>query len=405
MRAAERFRSRNQASAKDVRDQKVECKHRQVVRPGTKATDAEIKTVAEMLNQRMAEIIMEPAGRSWYKLFVHMDDDSSGKIDYHELEDMIRNELRLSDAALPAERFKSIWRALDADGSGRITCGEFGSFMRLGVQQGCASKKLESCLHAKQQNAARLRQQSASASTALENKFQALVSARRARVSDQRESMRQAAESAAQAARRNKSELAAAVRKDKVKDLTLAPVGGDRVAKPSEVEFVANLLNQRMDEMIQDKSARSWFKLFIHMDDDGSGNVTFIELVDMIRNELKVPEASVSREQLLAVWRVLDDDNSGIIKCGEFGKFMRKGRPAVDKDGTAVNLLALERLRDTQAERQRLQKLHLQRRATESAALSARQNRAATSHSASWGGKTSLETATPWRSPRAFEAF
>ena len=30
-------------------------------------------------------------------------------------------------------------------------------------------------------------------------------------------------------------------------------------------------------------------------------------------------------EQIHAVWRALDEDKFGLLTCGEFGKFMRKG--------------------------------------------------------------------------------
>merc|ERR1712139_131126 len=86
-----------------------------------------------MGNQRMIELFKDPQARSWYKLFVHMDDDLSGKINYHELEDMVRNELKVPNSRFSDEQLKAIWVALDEDGSGLITAGEFGKFMRLGA--------------------------------------------------------------------------------------------------------------------------------------------------------------------------------------------------------------------------------------------------------------------------------
>merc|ERR1712039_1142877 len=61
-----------------------------------------------------------------------MDDDCSGKISYAELEDMIRNELRLSPSTLSEQQLQATWHALDEDQSGLITAGEFGHFMRKG---------------------------------------------------------------------------------------------------------------------------------------------------------------------------------------------------------------------------------------------------------------------------------
>merc|ERR1712232_1188752 len=287
---------------------------------------------------------------------------------------------------------------------GLITCGEFGRFMRLGLPHDSGSKRLDSLQHAKQQHVVRLKQQAASLSATRADELRSLVEAKHTRAIEQREGRKQATGSAAESVKKNKLALAAIVRKDKVKNLTVA-AAGDRVAKLPEVEQVASMLNQRMDMVILDKAARSWFKLFNHMDDDGSGNVMFHELEDMIRNELAVPEASLSREQLQAIWRTLDTDNSGFITCGEFGRFMRKGSLPEDKQRTPRKLLALEQQRECVAARQQRQKLLAERHATEGAALSARQGRAATSHSESWGGATLPTKPAPWRSARAREVF
>ena len=59
-----------------------------------------------------------------------MDDDGSGKITYTELADLVRNELQLDERQCPDLRLRGVWRALDADGSGYLTAGEFGHFMR-----------------------------------------------------------------------------------------------------------------------------------------------------------------------------------------------------------------------------------------------------------------------------------
>ena len=41
----------------------------------------------------------------------------------------------LSAEELPDTRLRSLWKALDQDGSGYVTAGEFGQFMRLGARQ------------------------------------------------------------------------------------------------------------------------------------------------------------------------------------------------------------------------------------------------------------------------------
>lgn len=44
-----------------------------------------------------------------------------------------------------------------------------------------------------------------------------------------------------------------------------------------------------------------------------------------VREELKLLPSRVPEEELQQVWRALDEDNSGFINAGEFGRFMRKG--------------------------------------------------------------------------------
>ena len=69
-----------------------------------------------------------------------------------------------------------------------------------------------------------------------------------------------------------------------------------------------------------------WYKFFKEIDEDGSGRMMYDELVKMARIHLRMPETQVSDTQLQEVWRALDQDNSGYINAGEFGRFMRLGR-------------------------------------------------------------------------------
>ena len=76
---------------------------------------------------------------------------------------------------------------------------------------------------------------------------------------------------------------------------------------------------------------RSWFKLFKHMDDDGSGKVAYVEFEGLVRQELLLTPKELPEPALKAVWVALDSDGSGYITVGEFGAFMRKGEPVQDK--------------------------------------------------------------------------
>ena len=43
----------------------------------------------------------------------------------------VRGQLKLKERKLSDKTLKAVWRALDADGSDRLSVGEFGAFMRL----------------------------------------------------------------------------------------------------------------------------------------------------------------------------------------------------------------------------------------------------------------------------------
>ncbi|CAE8639413.1 unnamed protein product [Polarella glacialis] len=124
------------------------------------ATLTEVEHVAELLQRRTNEIILDPRARGWYKMFVNLDDDCSGKITYWELEDMVRNELALPRNQFPDEQLQAIWRALDADKSGLISCGEFGHFMRMGLKStAVASNWKQKAFKASQARAAEIREE------------------------------------------------------------------------------------------------------------------------------------------------------------------------------------------------------------------------------------------------------
>eukprot|EP00964_Phaeocystis_antarctica_P091858 scaffold58971_cov45-Phaeocystis_antarctica.AAC.1 len=83
--------------------------------------------------------------------------------------------------------------------------------------------------------------------------------------------------------------------------------------------------NRRMHKLL----VGSWYKLFKQMDDDGSGKITFDELLDMVRTELEFSPKDISDTALKRVWAALDNDRSGYLTSGEFGAFMRKGEAAL----------------------------------------------------------------------------
>eukprot|EP00929_Paragymnodinium_shiwhaense_P010931 TRINITY_DN11602_c0_g1_i1.p1 TRINITY_DN11602_c0_g1~~TRINITY_DN11602_c0_g1_i1.p1 ORF type:complete len:230 (+),score=62.78 TRINITY_DN11602_c0_g1_i1:68-757(+) len=89
--------------------------------------------VSGLLNQYMVKLYDDCSPKTWRRLYEHMDDDFSGKVNYEELEDLIRNELHISTEALSREDLMAVFRALDADDSGLLTHNEFNDFLRCGT--------------------------------------------------------------------------------------------------------------------------------------------------------------------------------------------------------------------------------------------------------------------------------
>ena len=88
--------------------------------------------LSKMLNAEMA-VGAEPHMQDWFKMFAKIDEDGSGRIQFPEIEEMVRKMLALPKAAISDEQLAAVWLALDDDGSGFITAKEFGPFMKSGM--------------------------------------------------------------------------------------------------------------------------------------------------------------------------------------------------------------------------------------------------------------------------------
>lgn len=99
-----------------------------------------------------------------------------------------------------------------------------------------------------------------------------------------------------------------------------------------EVAHYSSLFNQQMIALRgrDGTNGQNFYRLFKNMDVDGSGRISFHELAKMVREDLKVSRAELPKEKLMGLWKVLDDNESGFICAGEFGRFMNmKGPTAI----------------------------------------------------------------------------
>ena len=114
-----------------------------------RASDEEVVELSRQFNAAIAAIAGitakgDPATPSWFKLFRFMDSDGSGQATFSEFRELVRGELMyLSEAQLPDDKLKSLWKALDDDGSGYVGAKEFSYFMKKGAPNVARTTNLE----------------------------------------------------------------------------------------------------------------------------------------------------------------------------------------------------------------------------------------------------------------------
>ena len=101
---------------------------------GPPASEQVLQRVSTALNERMHQLFVDPATRSWFSLFRRVDVDGSGLVSFFEFEQMVRKELKVAPSELSDGELRSVWVSLDDDGSGHVSAGEFGKFMRRGQE-------------------------------------------------------------------------------------------------------------------------------------------------------------------------------------------------------------------------------------------------------------------------------
>jgi hypothetical protein len=102
-------------------------------------------------------------------------------------------------------------------------------------------------------------------------------------------------------------------------------------ASVDEVTELSTQLNVAQRSVVPPWETPSWFKLFRHVDADGSGLISYAEFVDMVRDVLRLAESQMPELRLKALWLALDTDCSGYLTSGEFGAFMRLGEVAAER--------------------------------------------------------------------------
>ena len=250
------------------------------------ATEDEVKELATRFHKQMRTLFGGPAFEvsrgMWYKLYLQMDEDKSGRITYDELRSMIRSNagLQMDRSAMPEAKLKGLWKALDAKNTGYIDAGNFGRFMKKG-----------------------------------EDPTPALMSAKQklmARRSASQETLRK--EEDQRVGRIDESMLA-----------NVQPLSKDDLAS------LAEEINAAMARNLPSGTDRAWIKLFNLVDEDGSGRIAYDEFNKMIRVHLNLSRKHIPEKRLRAAWKAIDANASGFISVGHFGRFMKKGTSALQE--------------------------------------------------------------------------
>lgn len=242
------------------------------------ASGEAVVELSRLLNRTLAKVFADPQKRSWYNLFIHMDSDKTGMIQYEELLQLIRNDMRVPPKQCPTELIQSVWKNIDSNASGNISAGEFGAFMRLAPYKPAETWKQ------------RLHKEKVAEKKAVD----------------------------AELTRQLKGGMT-----------DVAPASLEEVTKLSE------LMNRKLPLVFPNPLARQWFRLFKHIDKDLAGRVYYKRFKSFTRDNLQVKLSTMSEGMLDACWCAIDSQLRGFLTAAEFGPFMMLGERSLKKKGVS----------------------------------------------------------------------
>ena len=226
---------------------------------------------------------------SWSNLFKELDKDGSGYVTFDELQAAVRRMLCVRPTTLSKQSLKAMWCALDLDDSNQITGDEMARFFRLAERDKSKSSM-------KKGNKSFITR---GESSVKEAKAREIAQSSRAIDSQPTSEM--------------KKELKAAGVELPSEDELMA------IAK----KFVAWIEDYKYKEHLD--PSHSWANLFKTVDEDGSGFLSFDELLKVMRTRLQVKPTAMSDTNIKALWCVLDADESNQVQADEMAGFFRKG--------------------------------------------------------------------------------
>jgi len=257
---------------------------------GAPLTKAELQVLSTTFNVRIDSIMPPDQRDRWLELFKDFDHDHSGLLEYSEFEAGVRRRMRLGHDDLSDATLKSLWNALDVDGSGFIEEAEFQTFMGRETNPKLLAARREVVIRQKSMSRRLANEEAVDRDLKLANL---------------------------------KSSVDTMIMRKELK------AAGIRVPEPGSEEL-KQLAIQYGKWVRADKpdahDGVAWLQVFKEVDNDASGLITFDELRQVIRFKFKVKKAAFSEEQIKVLWCALDLDNSNSIQLVEFSRFMRLAR-------------------------------------------------------------------------------
>ena len=220
-----------------------------------------------------------------------------------------RNSAPRSDAHPPLPQ--ALWGALDRNGSGLLSIGEFGGFMRLGERQ--------------------IAEESAPPQLLADDRAPDVGVAAQGvgGGAGQGSGVRRASTMH----KLDLSQLMLKLTDDEV--VAISRRMNARMAAPADATARQADVRRLQAEEEEEKAARTWIRMFRHVDGNGSGSVCFKELRRLVRDRvhgLGMGDDELPEQELKALWAELDENSSGLISVGEWALHApRDDRDAVER--------------------------------------------------------------------------
>ena len=218
----------------------------------------------------------------------------------------MRRELQVKRSALSDDTLKGLWCSLDGDDSNQVQADEFAQWIKLGAKDVAA-----------QPTYGRMSGKSEMTTDSEMAGMTAVIQA-----------------------------ASTLTMRDELEQAGVVLPSGSTLWALSE-RFKRWLAEYRRNKRLP--AAQSHFALFKAVDTDGSGFVTYDELVRVVRKDFRVDPKDLSVSTLKALWCVLDSDDSNQLQVDEFAHWIKHGSAKGTIPAVASHVVASKPRSQTQS--------------------------------------------------------